>query len=253
MRIPLLLAWAVLGGCLSKQGAAAQALVTADSSLRAATRQMQAQYRAALGGQLGLYSGLQYGYFSSPIIQGHPFFGAGTEASTGSVSYDGQTYAAVPLWYDLILDAVVTRRHEGPGQIRLVSERVTGFTLGPRRFVRLPAGTELTPGFYELLYQGPDSLQVLARHSKYLYIVPGDRQGRREYRSREQAFLRRAGRYYAISRLGSVLTALDGHRRELKKLAAARQLSFTADNRAASAAVLAAEYDRLKAPSATAP
>jgi hypothetical protein len=254
MRIPLLsggwpgglLAWALLGG-LPARPAAAQDLAAADSSLVAATRSMQARYRAAMGGQLGLYSGLQYGNLTSPLILGHPYFGPGTEPWTGGVDYDGQHYAGLTLWYDLLRDAVVTVRYDSPAQLRLVSPRVTAFTLGPHRFVRVPEllpGTR-QPGFYELLFAGHDSLQVLARYSKLLTIVPNDRQGRREYQERDQLYLRRGGQYYAVGKPGSVLRALGSHQKELRRFVAERRLRFDEEHRPASVVLLVAEYDRL--------
>ena len=228
----------MLGACLA-QTAAAQAVAAADTAtVGTAVATAGRAYTAALQTQTVLYDGPEYVDYTTPGTRGHQFLG-GPEAQTGSVAFRGGNFPDVPLRYDLLLDQLVLLY---PGQavtIALPSDKVTGFALGSRRFVRLLADSAnaaagLPTGFYEVLADGPT--QLLARHTKRVQKITVQGNLAQEYQQTDAVYVRSATGTAEVSSLRQLLAQLPPtHQAELQRYARQQHLKFGADSRAASA------------------
>ena len=119
----------------------------------------------------GLYKGILYKEQYRTLNENTQFIPA-TGYLPGTVSYNGQYYPDQQLRYDAFTDNLHIKVPDrlGGNTILLFSDRVTEFTLGSRRFIRLEGGTGGSglKGFYEVTVDNP-SLQLLTRHTKRLF------------------------------------------------------------------------------------
>lgn len=119
----------------------------------------------------GLYKGILYKEQFRTLNENTQFIPA-TGFLPGSVIYDGQLYPDQQLRYDAYTDNLHIKVSDrlGGNTILLFPDRVTEFTLGSRRFIRVNGKAEKLEikGFYEITVDNP-SLRLLTKHSKRLF------------------------------------------------------------------------------------
>ena len=124
-------------------------------------------YNKSLGENSLLFNGREYaaGYMRSV---GHRYF-ASEHPQKGYIFYNNTLYPHSAISYDLTTDEVIIRTAENRS-IKLLSEKISYFSLGHKVFVRLgqQANRKNTPstGFYEVLYNG--DMTVFAKRRKQL-------------------------------------------------------------------------------------
>lgn len=121
-------------------------------------------YEQALKGSQQLFNGTEYFKYKSYSGE-HPYF-LSDQYIVGSLSYDGVYYPAVPLYYDIGLDRLVTPYYFDGTWMSFVGELVKEFNLKGHsfRYFRAIKGDLPGFGFYEVLYDGQSTL--IARHRK---------------------------------------------------------------------------------------
>lgn len=140
---------------------------TADSSwVRRAERQQQARTDKLLFQHLHVFNGAEYMDYPN-YYSGHPFFGDEDYGENGLIHYEGQTYRGIPMYYDLVKDAIILEHTSQKGftsKVLINQDQTAYFELFGQRFVRLyPDSTvDIRPGFYRVLYEGK-----LAAYAKY--------------------------------------------------------------------------------------
>lgn len=146
-----------------------------------------------------------------------------------SVVFDGVYYDDIPLLYDLVIDQLVTIHPDQKKEIYLEKYLVDRFSIQRDQFVRIAEGqSELSPGFYQLVYQG-ENYTCYARRSK---------EARRyssgtvlEYRFFETVtyYLQIGDDPFRIIKSQKELLSLDeDHRRTIRRMLRANGLTFRA-------------------------
>ncbi|MBS1664444.1 MAG: hypothetical protein JST68_25590 [Bacteroidetes bacterium] len=155
-------------------------------------------YTRSNAAEAHLYNGTLYAGYDRQA-QGYPFFQSNS-ALSGSLTYDGVLYPQVPLYYDLEKDIVVIPDKKNSAQIRLLSEKLSSFTVDGHTFIHLlPDSTEKdapAEGFYELLYKGKAT--ALARHKKQVQSFGKPEDNLTRYQQYDSWYLERDGKYYTI-------------------------------------------------------
>lgn len=217
-------------------------------ALAPAVAAAQLQYAASFGAHPELYNGPEYLDYSRRYytVTGHQFF-LSPEAQPGAVYYNGHDFQNILLAYDVVLDQVVLSPPQSPLTLRLLNEKVRGFTISGHRFVRLVADSTtrgvIRTGYYEELLGGP--VQVLAQRVKRQQEHVNNPHIDVEFTANDRLFLRKAGQYYAVSSKSSVLRPLADRGKEVQQYAQAHKLRFNKAQREASVLALATYYASL--------
>ncbi|GAB3574338.1 hypothetical protein [Hymenobacter daeguensis] len=211
----------------------------------ATTAVARQQYPGAFANHPELYSGPEYLDYSKPYHArtGHQFF-LSTEKEAGSVAYNQHTFSNVPLNYDVVLDQVVLSPPQSPLTLRLINEKVTGFTIGSHRFTRLVADSAsrsvIRTGYYEVLLDS--TVQVLARRSKRLQEHINQTFIDVEFTSADKLFIEKAGRYYPVASKSAAMHLFADRSKDMQKYLQEHKLRFSKAQREASIVALAAYY-----------
>ncbi|SNR75867.1 hypothetical protein [Hymenobacter mucosus] len=219
---------AVLSIASSRQ-AVAQSTSSDTTLLAAAKSQVAQHYTAHIQDQSQLYNGPEYFNYTRYYqeVQGNQFFGTAT-AQPGSVYYAGHYYSNVPLLYDTRLDQVVVQQPTNLFTLRLVSEKVSRFTLQGHTFIRLTKDTaanqDITPGFYDLLVD--KGVTLLARRVKKIQVQPSQNITKASFSATNQYFIKRDRVYYPVKGRGSFISLFPDRRRELQQYAREKKLRF---------------------------
>ncbi|HCW07938.1 MAG TPA: hypothetical protein DGG95_11310 [Cytophagales bacterium] len=123
-------------------------------------------YKKSLGTSTRLFNGREYKAYHSAKDENPYLFLDWTKAD---LEYEGQWYNSVPIMVDISNNGVIIN-YMG-GFLQLVKEKLSQFVIKGRKFIFLqPAG--LSPGFYELLYEG--QLKIYShRQKKYKEKLTG--------------------------------------------------------------------------------
>ena len=232
------------GALLASHWASAQVVASPDSSLLTNAVAAARQRYLAAGLEPRLANGVAYASKPPSYVSGRPFFLA-SDPQPGTLDYEGQHYAGVPLLYEQVLDQVLLY---GPAQaipIQLVRQQVQSFELAGHRFVRLPAdaASGLAEGFYDLVADGP--AQLLVKRGKKLEAATSGYQLRGEYEEVTRFFVARDGHFYETNSLKEALAALANKKTEMQAYARQNRLRLTTDRREAALTALVQQYNAL--------
>lgn len=184
------------------------------NSESAEINQLKSQYLKAAANQSGLYHGYDYVGYPLRFKGGHQFFES-TEPDFGTVFYDGMAYNNIRIWFDIMKDQVLVQHTDGISRIVLHQELIKEFSIFGHRFINISEPeSSILPGIYDLVYEG--KTEVLVKRSKAA-IKDVSLEGilLKVLRQRNQFFIKRDGKYYAIESLGSALKILGSSQREI--------------------------------------
>ncbi|RIV18948.1 hypothetical protein DYU11_25955 [Fibrisoma montanum] len=143
-----------------------QSASTDTSFVRLAVQQAVQVYERTFPDRPHLNNGTEYIRYDYRIT-GHPYF-LTDSTQTGYIQYNGVRYRNVPMRHDIVRGEVLIDQVDSLFRIRLHSERIDSFSLGPHQFVRLVAdslsSSGIRTGFYQVLYDG--SVRLLAKRVK---------------------------------------------------------------------------------------
>ncbi|TGE29480.1 hypothetical protein E5K02_08510 [Hymenobacter metallicola] len=208
----------------------------------------QQLYTSTLGNEAQLFNGPEYLNFIQKYhtARGHQFF-ASDEARPAAITYDGYTYEAIPIRYDIVNDQVVIKHATSPLLIKLIREKVNSFSLDGHTFVwvgaELPSDSEMKPGFYDQIFN--DRLQLLVKRYKVVQERATTLGTEAKFSEKDKVFAKKDGAYYPITAKGDLLKLLPDRKKELQKYIAEHKLSFKAAAREASLLELAKYYHTL--------
>lgn len=246
----LRVAFAALGCLLTGSIPAFSQLAAPGPELAASVERARQQYAGSFVGNSQLYNGIEYVDYSKRYHtrQGHRFF-ASPEQQAGSVDYNGRAFTGLQLNYDVVLDQVLLSPPNSPLLLRLVDERVRGFSLGTHHFVRLladsTASSGVQTGYYEVLFAG--TVQVLAKRAKRMQERLEQNNLNVQFTAADRLFLKKAGAYYPVNRKSAVLRVFADHGKEVQAYLKANKLSFKKDQFEPSVVALAGYYNGLPA------
>jgi hypothetical protein len=191
-----------------------------------------AQFHQLLRPENGLYNGGEYIDYAATLKSGIPYFGS-TTPYDGSVTYDGIRYDHLKLWYDLVYDEVVTIAPDGGFKMTLNSPRVTAFTLGDTRFVRITRDDAhpVRTGFYELLYDG--RVRLLRRSAEDIQELTTFDAVERYINADSSYYLVKDGIFHPLNKKKSVLAALGDRRKDIQAFIRKNKISLRKDKDAA--------------------
>lgn len=234
--------FALLMGALGLARAARGQTTAATNELAAARR----PYDAAFAAHSLLLNGPEYLDYTKRYhaSTGHQYFFS-SEKQPGTLTYNNRLFTDLRLAYDVVLDQVVLSPANSPLTLRLINEKVSGFTLNEHRFVRLvadsAAGSVIRTGFYELLVDG-GGVQLLAKRAKNIQERIAQPYINVEFSDVDKLYLYRAGQYHAVASKRSVLRLLADRGKELQRFSQDQKLKFNAARRELSIALLVAHY-----------
>jgi hypothetical protein len=197
-------------------------------------------FSMARGNQSHLYNGEAYYEPKQTSTNEFPYFQT-SDWTTGTIHYDGGDYKDIPVLYDLTNDNVITELPQNGLKIKLVSGKITFFTMENRKFVNLH-DLKIKPGFYGVLYSGPSKVYARYEKSRQEQISQGVVMISFEKRTRYYIF--KNGNYFQVRSKGDVLKVFGDKKRELKQAAQKNNLQFK-KNREQSIVKLAELYDTI--------
>jgi len=180
------------------------------------------QYDISRNQQAALYNGIQHVGYGGGYI-GTAYF-LSPDWMTGSVLYDGMLYKNIPLHYDLVAGDLIVQSPNGFG-ISLFSPKVKYFVLGGHQFLNIndPA-LSLTPGFYDVLLQGPMTI-LIKRHKRINEFIIGLEQ-QREFVQEDAFYLLMDGHIHSIRNEDDILQQTGSMKKEIKKILRKKHIHF---------------------------
>jgi len=164
-----------------------------------------------------LYNGSEY-IKSFNASRGTPMFP--TENNKGDVNYYGNWYRNLDLQYDIEDDVLVTRDAQGLLKLRLIREKLEGFTIDGHTFVKLKLLSSRGE-FYEQLLKGKRSLML--QWEKRMEL---DAQELPIYIMRKTLFVLQGEKVIPILKSEDLLSLDNEHFKEVKKELRSKKLSF---------------------------
>jgi hypothetical protein len=193
-----------------------------------ATGKMVNYFYQAVGEQSRLYNGFVYD-MPDPSIRNNPYLDDLNKFRAGTIEYDGEVFGNVALIYDIHNDQLVVSLFDHATPMFLVPDKVLGFEVNNRRFVRIVGGSNgVKTGYYEQLYSGRS--QVLKKQEKMVTTttVSGEGRVRSFVPSSEKPgyYVKKDGIYYPVSSQSSVLDLFPVKKKEIKQYIKSRHLDF---------------------------
>jgi len=188
-----------------------------------------ATYYRSAGDQSRLYNGTEYAGYPFVFTEGFPFF-LSDKAQKGSIIYDKVEFKDVDLLYDEMTGVVIFQdeRH----RIQLLNERISGFTLGDYKFIRIvndnPGSNAPSTGFYNILYEG--NLRVLKKEIKTSRIVNSFSQELTHVVDvKTYYYVKINHEYVQITSQKELLNSLSLRKKEIQRYIKSNKLSFKKD------------------------
>jgi hypothetical protein len=214
--------------------------------LRAAIDHAKNTYEETTKSYSRLYNGKEYIEFKKNMPEIGTLFFHSDEWEEGRVLYDGELYENVLMRFDLLTEKLVVE-HKGYGEIELISEKINYFEIVGHTFIRQVdqpgAKSLITPGFYDLIYEG--NTRVLVKRWK----VTEERVETQfsmilTFKEKNAIYIFKAGKYYPVSRKSSVLKVFDDQKSALKKFISKNHIKYRG-NREDALVKIAGHYDEL--------
>jgi hypothetical protein len=176
-----------------------------------------------------LYNSIAYERYWNGMV-GHPFF-ISEEFRQGSLYYNGVLYEEVPLMYDISRDQLVTKNFSKELNVKLLAEKVSGFSIGKNNFIRVVTDSSnvssIPAGFYEKLYQG--TVTVLGKYEKKVEYSLRETEKITKLIEHDHYFIEQNGKYHLITGESDLLSLFKEQRGELRKFLNRREINFKKD------------------------
>jgi hypothetical protein len=180
-------------------------------------------YINEIGDNAQIYHGSEYIRNGQKAI-GFPYFES-DNMLVGSVSYQGNIYTGLHLFYNLVSDEIIINNYAKNALITLSSGNVDSFTIGAHAFLQLTTNkTNGLPrdGFYEQLSAGDPAMYV--RREKRLVIGTGSEETK--YIQYNNYFLKYKNAFYPVDSKKALLDLLNDQQDLLKKYIRSNKLNF---------------------------
>ncbi|MFZ9982124.1 MAG: hypothetical protein ACO3FI_08845 [Cyclobacteriaceae bacterium] len=193
-------------------------------------------YEQALKGSQQLFNGTEYFKYKSYAGE-HPYF-LSDQYIVGALNYDGVFYPAVPLYYDIYKDQLVTPYYFDGSWMAFVGQLVQNFRLMDHFFsyFKETKGDLPGAGFYEVLYSG--KIKLIARHRKFLSEKIDGIEVIRDFKQSVEYYLLKNDQSFRLNEREKVPQALKDQKTELR--------NFLRKNPTATLSDLVRHYDLMK-------
>ncbi|CAN5827920.1 hypothetical protein BH10BAC2_BH10BAC2_21300 [soil metagenome] len=186
-------------------------------------------YHESMAPETGLFNGSQYISYAQTIQEGIPFFES-AEFNKGYVFYSGVLYENIPLQYDLVKGELITIVPSSNYNIRLINDKITGFSLLSHRFVRLIKDSSdkvIKTGFYEVLYEG--NIAAYKKQTKNIGEDLSSGKLRTFIVESKSFYLKKGNSYFNITSKGSLLAVLKDRKKEIQDFIRKNKLNVRKD------------------------
>jgi hypothetical protein len=187
-------------------------------------------YYQSAGDQSRLYNGFHYTGYSFAFAEGHPFFLTDKEQK-GSICYDHVEYRGVDLQYDELKGVIIYKDENH--RIQLLNERISGFTIGDYKFIRLVPDSlshnAPATGFYNVLYEGKTG--VLKKEIKTIREIFSYSSGERTRVIDQQTvyYFKRNDEYTPVFSQKDLLNYFSQRKKDIQHYIKANKLDFKKD------------------------
>ncbi len=206
-----------------------------------AAEQVVASYNAVIDDQSELYNGMEYQLYP-PAYKGSPYFQNNTIFMPAIVRYNGIWYKNVPALYDMYSDVIVSVLKDHLYILR--SDKISDVYLSGHHFVYLdnPKIENLTPGFYDQLYNG--KTEVLVKRTRKVQSIVTDQTVEVIYENRDVIYIKNGSNYTPINSKASVMDIFKDKAKQLNQYLNNNKISYRKDKEQ-SIVKLASYYDQL--------
>jgi hypothetical protein len=173
-----------------------------------------------LGKNSLLFSGTEY-FKQFNEVKGNPFFPSAN--NWGQVNYHGYIYNNIEVLYDCEDDIVLVRDRQGLLKLKLIREKLDGFTIDKHKFIKLKL---LSSGgeYYEELYRNKYALLMQWQKKAEL-----DSQEIERYILKKTLFMLQGPAILPITSRSELQTLIPEKEKELKKIYRSNRLNFKKD------------------------
>ncbi|MGF1636613.1 MAG: hypothetical protein ACFCUU_06025 [Cyclobacteriaceae bacterium] len=159
-----------------------------------------------------------------PTVKGFPYLLDFWEK--GGVWYNQQEFRDISLLYNTFEDELLTEHFDRTGSyvsLRLVKEKIEGFSIEDRLFVHLQVDSMsvIKSGFYELLYNG--SIPVYAKRIKQRAAIGGSLE---EWQEKDKMYVKKYDQFYPIRNKRTLLKVLGEQKKALKAFIRSNNLIY---------------------------
>lgn len=169
-------------------------------------------YKWAIRENLGLFNAPQY-LFVFKQSYGFPFWNADSLINS-SIDYDGNYYDDVPLKYDLVNQAIITKSYEQSVQIALLNEKIKSFTINNHQFYKLDnfknSYKNINTGFYDRLYVG--RITIWAKRNKELKLSLNAEEQSGKFKEFDQYYIQTDNVFNLITEKANVNSTLKNNK-----------------------------------------
>ncbi len=195
-----------------------------DSVLRLeSVHNIRQNYLIGIGDNAEIYHGSEYIRNGIKAV-GFPFFETDGMVPA-SVSYQGNTYFNLNLYYNLVSDEIIISNYAHNALIALPYDKIDSFTIGNHVFISLNTKdfTGLfNDGFYEQLFSGETA--IYAKREKKLVIGTGSEENK--YIQYDNFFIKLKNVFYKVDGKNSLLELFKDQEPALKKYIRTHKLNF---------------------------
>ncbi|RYY61273.1 MAG: hypothetical protein EOO05_06985 [Chitinophagaceae bacterium] len=186
-----------------------------------------ANYESRIGSASFIFNGPEY-FYSEAGFTTHSFYES-PQFDNGTITYNGIVYNNVPLALDILRDELVSISFDKSYKVRLVREKVSGFTLRNASFIAVEGDSTrvVAPGYYQQLVNGPATL--MAKRIKKIQDNKTDRILKYNLESNSKYYISRAGKYYHVTDKASLLEALSDKSAEMNEFFRKADVNFRLD------------------------
>jgi hypothetical protein len=195
-------------------------------------------FNATAGSQAEFVNGPQY-ILAPPANKGSHYFQDKNYCVLSVIRFNNTWYKDVPVLYDVLSDQMIS--FSGNDLFVLNTEKIADVYLLDHHFIHLTTG--LTPGFYDLLYDGRS--QVLVKRTKFSDDeIIQSQTVRFVLDDRSALFVKKGGKYYPVTGKGSLTDVFKDRKKEINQYIRDHKLDYKTDKEGMALAV-ATYYDQL--------
>jgi hypothetical protein len=200
------------------------AQISSDSVLYAeSVSKIHQVYLNEIGDNAEIYHGVEY-IRNGQKSTGFPFYMADSML-TGSVSYQGNVYPNLNLYYNLVTDELIINNFQHTVLMTISPKKAATFSIGSHVFIWLESknfkGLE-KDGYYDLLFPGETGLY--AKREKRFVTVSGSEETK--FIQRNIYLIKIKNDFYVIDSKKSLLDIMKDRQDDLKKYIRANKLDF---------------------------
>ena len=183
------------------------------------------QYLETIGPDALIYQGRafeEYPYY----VEGFAFYKT-NQWRNGSVYFDSLLYPEMLLKYDLDKDEVIAYQQELPYPVIIKASKIDWFILDAETFVHLNKNEKKEipeTGFYQQLKKGKANVYI--RRTKTIRDEIKDMKSRYWFENQDYYFISIDGIFHRIRNKGSLVKALEKHKKEVKAFLKSEDLNI---------------------------